>query len=78
TIDRQYKKANYALPKIVFWNLADRSGNIPVSFNKNGVALVSGFSPAIMKAVLKNDETFNPYSIMLSAVDNERYRLNDN
>jgi hypothetical protein len=75
SVERQYEKAKYATPKIVFWNLADRGSNIPVKFDKNAVALVSGFSPAIMKTVLKNDENFNPRSIMLSAVDTERYRL---
>ncbi|MDR1942158.1 MAG: DUF2828 family protein [Endomicrobium sp.] len=75
SVERNYQKAGYEVPKIVFWNLADRGGNIPVSFNKNGVALVSGFSPAIMKAALKNDKNFNPYSIMLQTVDIERYRL---
>ncbi|MDR0822854.1 MAG: DUF2828 family protein, partial [Endomicrobium sp.] len=75
SIERQYKKAGYPLPKIVFWNLSDRGGNIPVAFNKEGIALVSGFSPSIMKAILSDNKNFNPKSIMLEAIDIDRYRL---
>jgi hypothetical protein len=78
SIERQYKKAEYAIPKIVFWNLCNRGENIPVSYNKDGVAVVSGFSPTIMKAILKNGKNFNPRSTMLSVVDSQRYRLDDN
>jgi hypothetical protein len=72
-IERKYAAAGYTVPKIVFWNL-NASDNVPVSFRKDGTALVSGFSPAIMKAVLAADlEQFTPESIMLKTIMSERY-----
>lgn len=70
-IERKYEAAGYSLPKIVFWNL-NSHGNVPVEFNKKGVALVSGFSPAIMKSILAAGE-FTPLSIMLDTINQPRY-----
>lgn len=73
SIQRQYANAGYKVPVIVFWNL-NAYGNAPVKFNDKGVALVSGFSPAIMKAVLAADfDTLSPESIVRDAVCIERY-----
>jgi hypothetical protein len=74
-IEREYKDAGYELPKIVFWNL-NAHDNVPVSFDKHGAALVSGFSPAIMKALFSgNVESFTPEFIMREAVCVPRYDL---
>jgi len=74
-IERKYAEAGYKVPVIVFWNISDgRSGNKPVSFDKKGVALVSGCSPAIMKAVLAADfDDLSPESIVRDAVAIPRY-----
>jgi hypothetical protein len=72
-IERKYKAAGYEVPKVVFWNL-NASNNTPVSFDKNGTALVSGFSPSVMKAILSGKE-FTPEGIMRAAVDIERYSV---
>lgn len=71
-LKEQYASYGYEMPKIVFWNLNARIGNVPVSYNEQGVALVSGFSPAIMTSLLGGG-TFNPLSIVEKAVCNERY-----
>lgn len=72
-IRRKYEQAGYSVPIVVYWNLADR-GNKPVSVNDKGVALVSGFSPAIMKSVLAADTSrFTPEGIMRNTVCIERY-----
>ncbi len=72
-IERKYVKAGYKMPKIVFWNINSHS-SVPVKFNAKGVALVSGFSPSIMKAVLAADfEDFTPESIMLKTIMRDRY-----
>lgn len=68
-----YNAAGYDLPKIVYWNLNARPGNVPVKFNEQGTALISGFSPAIMKSVLAA-ENFSPISIMLETINSERYK----
>jgi hypothetical protein len=57
------------MPKIVFWNLS--SSNLegsPARPTDDGVAMVSGFSPTIMKAVL-NVEDFNPIDVMMEALE---------
>ena len=74
-IERKFEAAGYSIPKIVFWNL-NASDNVPVKYDKRGVALVSGFSPAIMTAVLGGDtEQFTPEAIMLKAVMVDRYSI---
>ena len=74
-IERKFEAAGYELPKIVFWNI-NAAGNVPVKYDTRGVALVSGFSPAIMKAVLSADTTqFTPSAIMMNAIMIPRYDL---
>jgi hypothetical protein len=70
-ITRQYEEAGYKMPQIVFWNL-NSSGNVPTTFNKVGVALVSGFSPAIMKNILACKD-MNPEEMMKNVVNVPRY-----
>jgi hypothetical protein len=71
-IHRQYENAGYEMPKIVFWNLCSRRDNFPVTANDEGVALISGFSPSILKSVLKGG-AMNPVQIMLDTVNQPRY-----
>ena len=74
-IARKYEAAGYELPKIVFWNL-NAADNVPAKFNTSGVALVSGFSPVIMTAVLGGDtEKFTPEAIMMKAIMVPRYDI---
>jgi len=70
---RKYTEAGYTVPKIVFWNLGSR-GTVPVKFNEQGAALVSGFSPAIMKSILSAKE-FTPLSIVLETLNSPRYSV---
>jgi hypothetical protein len=73
-ITRKYLEAGYNVPNIVFWNLNAEHQNVPVKFDESGVAMVSGFSPAIMKAVLLSDfENFTPEAIMNQAIMIDRY-----
>jgi len=74
-IERKYEEAGYTVPQVVFWNL-NSSGNVPVKADKSGAALVSGFSPSIMKALLSADlDQFTPEGIMLKTVMVPRYDL---
>jgi hypothetical protein len=70
-IKRKYEESGYSMPQIVFWNLSSRSSNIPVKQNESGVALVSGFSPLILKSVLSAN--LNPIEIMHATVGIDRY-----
>jgi len=74
-IERKFADAGYTVPQIVFWNL-NSSGNVPVKADKSGAALVSGFSPSIMKALLSADlDQFTPEGIMLKTVMVPRYDI---
>jgi len=46
----------YSRPRVIFWNLNARYENQPVRFDENNVALLSGFNPALMKAIFAADE----------------------
>lgn len=71
-IKSEYEAAGYKIPQVVFWNLNGRAGNSPVTYNEAGTALVSGFSPSIVKSVLGGEE-MTPISIMLKTVMVQRY-----
>ena len=75
-IARKYEAAGYTIPKVVFWNLNAAYGNAPVKFDKSGTALVSGFSPAVVKPLLAGDlDTFTPESVMLKTIMDDRYKV---
>lgn len=61
-----FEAHGYEIPKIVYWNLNAHSGK-PQMAHTDGVALVSGFSPSILKAVVAA-ETFTPNHIMEDAI----------
>jgi hypothetical protein len=71
-IEKMYAKSGYTRPQIVFWNVDGSSTDFPVSVGNNGTALISGFSPSVMKAVLEGDDSFSSYSIMRNCLDDER------
>lgn len=71
TISNKFSQAGYKMPRLVFWNLNSRTGTIPVKENDLGVALVSGFSPAIVKMVLSGK--LDPYECLLEQLNAARY-----
>jgi len=72
-IKRKYTEAGYDVPNIVFWNL-NAHDNVPVKYDTRGAALVSGFSPSIVKAVLQAEMgNFTPEAIMMQTIMNPRY-----
>jgi hypothetical protein len=72
-IAREYATHGYKMPNIIFWNL-NAQDNVPAKFDDKGVALVSGFSPAIVKGVLAADlDDFTPETIMMQTIMNPRY-----
>lgn len=71
-IKSKYEDAGYKMPKLVFWNLNARLGNVPVRFDETGTALVSGYSPSILTALLKGEE-FTPVGIMNTKINESRY-----
>ena len=72
-IDTMFTQAGYVRPGIIFWNINASGGNFPATFNEDGTALISGFSPSIMKSVISNPNSLTPVNIMKETVDSKRY-----
>ena len=68
-----YAHCGYDMPGIVFWNVNGRLGNVPVKANTLNTALVSGFSPSIIRSVLGGDD-LSPLAVMLKTINAERYK----
>ena len=47
----KFAKKGYKLPEIVFWNVASRNRQQPVTKNEQGVVLVSGCTPRLFSMV---------------------------
>jgi len=66
---QEFFEAGYVMPKVVFWNLcASDAMGVPATHDDKEVALVSGFNPVLMKALL-NGEDFTPVGIMEKALE---------
>lgn len=68
----KYNQQGYKVPQIIYWNLNVRQPNFP-EIAKDGVCYVSGYSPAVMKAVL-NTELLTPLQVVKNAVLVDRYK----
>lgn len=71
-IKAKYKAAGYKMPQLVFWNVTSQQrGNVPVTVNDKGVALVSGFSPAVLTGILSGE--LDPAAVVEKLVNVDRY-----
>jgi len=68
---KEWETAGYNKPKVVYWNTAGYIGSQANVFDYN-VGLISGFSPAILKAVF-GGEDFSPRAVMMRAL--EKYEI---
>ena len=68
----EWDRAGYNRPKIVYWNTAGYGGQQATALHKN-IALVSGFSTGVLKAIL-GGEDFSPTAVMMRAL--EKYNIN--
>lgn len=71
-IKEKYTEAGYDCPSIIFWNIQSRGEDVPVSFDERGTALISGFSPSIMKSILSGND-ITPIKVMMETINNTRY-----
>lgn len=74
TLQSRFEAAGYELPKVVFWNLNARLGNVPVTQDQKNVALISGFSTNVLKSVLAA-KNFTPVGVMLETIMSDRYNV---
>jgi uncharacterized membrane protein YphA (DoxX/SURF4 family) len=68
---RLFREQGYALPEVVFWNVASRNRQQPVTKNEAGVALVSGCTPRLFSMVAGG--LTSPYAVMMEVIGAERY-----
>ncbi len=70
----RFEAAGYELPEVVFWNVASRNRQQPVTKNEQGVALVSGCTPVLFSQVADGSlAAMTPYEFMLDVLGGERY-----
>lgn len=74
-IKKKYQQAGYPFPAIVYWNVRSNTKDFPVTQDATGVALVSGFSPSILKDLVDTGEFSDPFTVMKKAISNERYNI---
>ena len=74
-IERKYRASGYRRPNVIFWNVNARGQNLQVEADQNGTAMISGFSPSILRPLL-NAEQISPRLIMEAAVMVPRYTVN--
>lgn len=72
-IKEKFEEAWYEAPKIIFWNLNWRIWNLPVRYDEQGTALVSGFSPSLMTSLLWCED-MSPLKIMMDVLNSDRYK----
>lgn len=70
-INRDFNKAGYKMPRLIFWNVNSRTGAIPIKENDLGVALVSGFSVNVVKMVMSGK--LDPYEVLVEQLMSPRY-----
>lgn len=69
-----FEDAGYKLPEVVFWNVASRKKQQPVTKNEQGVLLVSGCTPRLFSMIAEgNISADTPYKLMLEVLSNQRY-----
>lgn len=70
-IKKNYRVHGYKMPRLVFWNVCSRTNTVPLQENEMGVALVSGFNPAVYNMVLSDE--LDPYKCLLEQINSGRY-----
>ncbi|KAH6884060.1 hypothetical protein BKA70DRAFT_1340371 [Coprinopsis sp. MPI-PUGE-AT-0042] len=84
-IEKEYKEAGYEIPQIVYWDLsAQGPRTVEALADRKGVAMLNGFSPALLKVFMGEQEEegedgwekvegakedeFNPLNVMKKAL----------
>ena len=72
TIKAKYQAENATMPQIVFWNLSGQTNDFPVVANEQGVVMLSGYSPALLTALVSGGD-ISPLTMMLKVINAPRY-----
>jgi hypothetical protein len=62
----KWRDAGYNIPKIIYWNTAGYAGSVETKYGSN-IALVSGFSPSVLKAIFNGDD-LTPEGVMKATI----------
>lgn len=68
-----YSRNGYDMPHLIFWNVNAKNATFHASLSDNGVSLVSGYSVNVFNQLIDNIGK-TPYELMMSVVNNERYK----
>ena len=71
----KFAEYGYKLPDLVYWNVSSYD-NAPATQYEQDVALVSGFTPNTIKAVIESED-FTPDSVMRRALEKPEYDFAD-
>ena len=66
-----FRAAGYRLPKVVFWNVASRWQQQPVTQHEQGAVLISGCNPRLFSQVISGE--VNPEKFMREILGSARY-----
>lgn len=73
-VRERFVKAGVEMPQIVFWNLRGETKDFPVTFDEQGVVLMSGYSPALLTSLLDGKD-ITPLSVVENVIHSTRYDL---
>lgn len=70
-IEMKWEQAGYKMPNLVYWCVDARNpqGNVPMTV-KDGVSLISGFSPTLFIQIMKG---VTAEQLMFDKLNEERY-----
>jgi hypothetical protein len=69
-IEHKYKRADYKMPTLIFWNVNTVSKQVPVLESDKNVVMVSGLSPVTFSFAVENK---NPVEFMEEIINGPRY-----
>jgi len=68
----KFTEAGRAFPSILYWNVASRTTDFPVTADQPNTCLMSGYSADLMKLIV-DGEDLDPLSMVLKAISDPRY-----
>ena len=72
TINNEYAKYGYLMPRLIFWNVNEYHSNVvPIQQNELGVVLMSGYSQNLVKMVMSGET--DPYECLVKQLNDKRY-----
>lgn len=71
-IKARFREQEFEMPSVIFWNVANGSGEVPVKMHETGTMLFSGFTPALLRFITEG-KTISTQSVISDVLNDERY-----